>query len=336
MTNPAAGRIMPVSEFALIREFFSHCGAERADVPLGVGDDAALLRVPSGQMLVATLDTLVSGVHFLPNVDPEALGHKAMAVNLSDLAAMGAEPAWASLALTLPAADPDWLRAFSRGLCGLARRFGVQLVGGDTTRGPLSVSLQLQGFVPPEAALRRSGAHLGDGVYVTATLGDAGLALRGLLRGEAPEPGLRGRLERPEPRIAVGLGLRGVASAAIDISDGLAADLGHLLGASGVGAEVTLRALPLSPPVAAYLEQTGDWDLVVGSGDDYELCFTVPTERVAAVEALSRSLGVAMTRIGRVVAGAALRCIAPEGNLWQPKAAGYDHFAPERGADARG
>ncbi len=325
---------MPLSEFSLIRDYFGRCGAERPDVPLGVGDDAALLLVPPGQALVTTLDTLVSGVHFLPNVDPEALGHKALAVNLSDLAAMGAEPAWATLGLTLPAADPDWLGAFSRGLCALARRFGVQLVGGDTTRGPLCLSLQLQGFVPLGVALRRSGARAGDRVVVTGTLGDAGLALRELLRSEEPPAGLRDRLERPEPRVGVGLGLRGIASAAIDLSDGLAADLGHVLAASGVAAELSLTDLPLSPAVAAQVAASGDWDLVLGAGDDYELCFTVPPERLDALLEAAPAWDVGIAEIGRVVPGQGLRLIAPDGRPWQPRRAGYEHF--RNGTHAQG
>lgn len=324
---------MPLGEFSLIHDYFSRCGTQRPDVFLGVGDDGALLLVPPGQALVATLDTLVSGVHFLPNVNPEALGHKALAVNLSDLAAMGAEPAWATLGLTLPAADPDWLTAFSRGLCGLAERFGVQLVGGDTTRGPLCLSLQLQGFVPAGAALRRSGARPGDRVFVTGTLGDAGLALGALMRGEVPLPESGARLERPEPRVTVGIGLRGIASAAIDLSDGLAADLAHVLAASGVAAEIRLADLPLSPAVAAAVAASGDWDLVVGSGDDYELCFTVPPERLAALTDLAPDWGLGIAQIGRVVAGQGLRLIAPDGRPWQPKRPGYEHFRSDGDAE---
>jgi thiamine-monophosphate kinase len=325
---------MPVSEFALIRDYFSRCGAERDDVLLGVGDDAALLRAPAGRDLVVAVDTLVSGVHFLPDVDPAALGHKALAVNLSDLAAMGADPAWATLALTLPAADPEWLAAFTRGLCGLARRFGVSLVGGDTTRGPLTVSVQLQGFVPAGEAIRRSGARPGDSVFVTGTLGDAGLALRELLRGGAPGPEVRARLERPEPRVAVGIALRGLAGAAIDISDGLVADLGHLLEASGVGAEVELGALPLSAAVRDSVNRSGDWDLVLGSGDDYELCFTVPPERLGALGSLPGHPGCGIHRIGRVLPGEGLHCVGVDGVLWQPAVRGYDHFSGSVSPDA--
>lgn len=327
---------MPLSEFSLIRDYFSRCGSRRGDVSVGVGDDCALLQVLPGHELAVTVDTLVAGVHFLPNVDPESLGHKALAVNLSDLAAMGAEPAWATLALTLPSADPVWLDAFSRGLCGLAGRFGVQLVGGDTTRGPLTLSLQLQGFVPVGRAVRRDGARPGDLIFVTGTLGDAGLALRHLLQGDEPPPGLRVRLESPEPRVEVGLRLRGVASAAIDVSDGLIADLGHVLEASGVGAEILLRELPLSAPVMEHLELGGDWDLVTASGDDYELCFTVPPDRLEAVEVIRAAVDCGVSQIGRVFAGGGLRCIAHDGTLWRPKATGYDHFVRVGEGDAPG
>ncbi len=238
-----------MSEFDLIRDYFTDVGARRTDVDLGVGDDCALLEVPAGQQLAISIDTLAAGTHFLPDCDPESLGHKSLAVGLSDLAAMGAEPAWATLALTLPDHDPGWIAAFSRGFAALAGAHGVSLVGGDTTRGPLSVTVQVHGLVPAGRAIRRSGAAPGDRVYVSGTLGDAGLALRRILSGEPVDPVARARLERPTPRVALGLALRGVASAMIDVSDGLAADLGHILAASGVGAEIDLTALPLSAAV---------------------------------------------------------------------------------------
>lgn len=319
---------MSLSEFSLIRAYFVGCGAGRDDVSLGVGDDCALLRVPPGQDLAVTLDSLVAGVHFLPDTDPEALGQKALAVNLSDLAAMGATPAWATLGLTLPQADPDWLERFSRGLCALATRYGVALVGGDTSRGPLSVTLALHGFVPHGSGLRRSGARAGDAVFVTGTLGDAGLALRQLLRGEHPDPGLRARLEHPEPRVDVGRRLLQVASAAIDISDGLATDLAHVLEASGVGAEVMLDSLPLSGPVAHSITQSGDWDLALGSGDDYELCFTVPPDRRAAVAVIAAEVGCGIRQVGRILTAAGgLVWVARDGARWHPRVSGYDHFA---------
>ena len=272
--------LVRMNEFDLIRTHFAALGAARTDVELGVGDDCALLAVPAGQRLAVSIDTLVCGTHFLPDCDPEALGYKSLAVGLSDLAAMGAEPAWATLALTLPpelvAEHPDWIAAFARGLGALAQHHGVRLVGGDTTRGPLSVTLQVHGLVPEGAAIRRAGARPGDLIYVSGTLGDAGLALRQILAGAPVEPGLRERLDRPTPRVALGMALRGIATAMIDVSDGLAADLGHILDASGVGAELRLQSLPLSPSVAAVVAADGDWSLPLASGDDYELCFCIP------------------------------------------------------------
>jgi thiamine-monophosphate kinase len=312
------------SEFDLIARYFT--GHDRGDgVLLGVGDDAALLApLAPGEALAVTVDTLVAGVHFDPAGDPAALGHKLLAVNLSDLAAMGAEPLWATLALTLPTADPTWLEAFSGGLAALAAEHGVALVGGDTTRGPLTLTLQAAGRVPADRVLRRAGARPGDGIYVTGTLGDAALALRDppdLDRGE--RAALRQRLERPTPRVAAGRALRGLASAAIDISDGLAADLGHVLDASGVGATVTLADLPLTPALAR-LAAAGDWQLPLAGGDDYELCFTVPAAQEEAVAAAA--LAVAATRIGTVEAAPGLRLLAPDGTPYRLARAGYDHF----------
>jgi thiamine-monophosphate kinase len=320
-----------LSEFDLIRTHFTRLGNGRPDVILGVGDDCALLRVPAGQDLAVSIDTLVAGVHFLPECDPEALGHKALAVGLSDLAAMGAEPAWATLALTLPPglldSQPGWLDAFCRGLDKLARRYGVALVGGDTTRGPLSVSIQVHGLIPRGQAVRRGGAAPGDLVCVSGTLGDAGLALRQVLAGVPVAEGLRPRLDRPEPRVALGLALRGVASAMIDCSDGLAADLGHILEASGVGAQIRLESLPRSPAVAAVTSSSGDWSLPLASGDDYELCFTLPAARHAALGGLAVAGEVSLSVIGRVDRGPGLRCRLPDGTDLRLARTGYDHFA---------
>ena len=319
-----------LNEFGLIRRYFSTLTRERADVVLGVGDDCALLEVPPDQQLAVTVDSLVAGVHFLADCDPEALGHKVLAVSLSDLAAMGAQPAWATLALVLPALDEAWLGAFSRGLAALANAQGVQLVGGDTSRGPLSITLQLQGLVPRGRAITRAGARPGELLCVTGRLGDAGLALRRLQQGQAaaqlPGP-LRRRLERPEPRVAAGLALRGLASSAIDVSDGLLADLGHILEASGVGGELELARLPLSAAVREALAETG-WELPLSAGDDYELCFSLPADRWGEVEAIGQRLGLAMTRIGRIETSGGLRCRLENGGLWRPEKGGYDHFAP--------
>jgi thiamine-monophosphate kinase len=320
-----------VSEFDLIRTYFADLGAPRTDVELGVGDDCALLAVPPGQRLAVSIDTLASGVHFLPDCDPQSLGHKSLAVGLSDLAAMGAEPAWATLALTLPSGlprdTPCWLPAFARGLDALARAHRVRLVGGDTTRGPLSITIQVHGFVPLGAAIRRAGARPGDLVCVSGTLGDAGLALAALLAGESPDRELRERLERPSPRVGLGLELRGLASAMIDVSDGLAADLGHILEASAAGAELDLGALHLSPAVAAQVAAQGDWTLPLASGDDYELCFCLPPDRAALLPDLSRRAGCPVTAIGRVVAERRLRCLTPDGREAKLARAGFDHFA---------
>lgn len=343
-----------MSEFDLIRAHFARLGAGRGDVVLGVGDDCALLRVPPGQELAVSIDTLVAGVHFLPEVDPEALGHKSLAVGLSDLAAMGAEPAWATLALTLPAEDNRWLEAFAAGFAALARDHEVALVGGDTTRGPLSISVQVHGLVPAGRAIRRAGACPGDLVCVSGTLGDAGLALRDLLAGRDVEPGLRDRLERPTPRVALGLALRGLATAMIDISDGLAADLGHILEESGavvargerrgdasspgyrmdeggattpnLGAEIQLAALPLSPAVSARLAREPDWSLPLASGDDYELCFTLPPARAGELTGLAVALGLPLTSIGRILPIPGLVCLGPDGRHWTPERGGYNHF----------
>lgn len=318
-----------MDEFEIIRTFFATQPVTRADVALGIGDDAALLRVPAGQELVATTDTLVAGVHFLADADPADLGYRALAVNLSDLAAMGAEPAWTTLSLTLPAADPRWLEAFCRGFYELTREFGVQLVGGNLARGPLNITVSAYGHVPAGAALRRTGASAGDAIYVTGTLGDAALALHHRLGRHRLEAlafeSVRARLDRPLPRVRAGLQLRGIASAAIDISDGLLADLGHVLEASRVGARIELTCLPLSPVYRAERAQVG-WEPALAQGDDYELCFTVPRERIATLETLAPVFGCAVTRIGEIVMQPGLTVLDESGEQYVPRHAGHDHF----------
>jgi thiamine-monophosphate kinase len=333
------------SEFELIRRYFAQSAAGRDDVLLGIGDDAAVLRTPPDTGLIAAIDTLVAGIHFPPDTDPESIGHKALAVNLSDLAAMGAEPAWAMLALTLPQADERWLAGFAQGFFALARTHGVALIGGDTTRGPLSITVQIQGFCPPGAALRRGGARPGDLIYVTGTLGDAGLALRLLAHDDVgssvAREFLQRRLDRPQPRVAQGLRLRGCAHAAIDVSDGLLADLGHILAASGVGATLDLAQLPLSPAFRSCLAALTAaahpaldrytpglaWaDLALASGDDYELCFTVAPDQRGRVEAMAEA-GVPCTCIGVIDAEQGLRGRLADGASYLPPRRGYDHFA---------
>jgi len=316
-------------EFDLIHRYFEAATAARTDVVLGVGDDCALLRPPPGRLLAVSTDTLVSGHHFAPEVNPEALGHKALAVNLSDLAAMGAEPAWASLAITLPSADEAWLAAFMRGFSSLADAFGVALVGGDTTAGPLSVTLTVQGFVDAVRSLRRDAACPGDGIYVSGTLGDAGLALRvqqGVLD-SPPVPELQARLDRPTPRVQLGLQLREFCRCAIDVSDGLGADLGHVCQRSGVGARLELAKIPLSDPVRAYLQATADWSVPLTSGDDYELLFTVPAAQRSVFAGLAAGLATPVTRIGEVVeAGQGIQALTPDGSPIPDLDIGYDHF----------
>ncbi len=319
-----------MTEFELIARFFAREPLRRADVRLGIGDDCALLAPRAGLELAVTTDLLLAGVHFFADVDAAALGHKALAVNLSDLAAMGAEPAWFTLNLALPAADPAWLEGFSAGLFALARRHDIALVGGDTVRGALSVGIQACGYVPPGQALRRRGAAPGDRVFVTGTLGDAGLALqqrRGRLSLPAADAqAVAERLERPEPRIAAGMRLRGIASAAIDLSDGLAADLGHILEASGVGAVVARERVPLSAVYRRHLPGVG-WDLALANGDDYELCFTVPPDRLTQLEAVRAALGCQVSEIGEIVAGRGLRIEDADGREHRLAHTGHDHFA---------
>jgi thiamine-monophosphate kinase len=317
---------MPLGEFELIRRFFAESALTRSDTPLGIGDDAALMRCAPGMELAVTVDTLVAGVHFLPEVDPVSLGHKALAVNLSDLAAMGAEPAWYTLALTLPAPDAAWLQGFADGLLGLARRHRVELVGGDTTRGPLSITIQAMGQVPVGQALKRSGASPGDLIYVSGPLGGAGLGLKQRLgQVDRDEPKALAALERPEPRVELGRALRQLATACIDISDGLAADLGHLLTASGAGATLIYEDLPLLPPVRDYMAATGDLALPLSAGDDYELCFTVPPDRRLDTDRLLADLGLTGGAIGRIETEQGLR-ILRHGEPLHLNHPGYRHF----------
>jgi thiamine-monophosphate kinase len=316
-----------LGEFDLIRRFFTRQTVRHVETVLGVGDDCALLRCPAGAELAVTVDTLVAGVHFLPEADPEGLGHKALAVNLSDLAAMGAAPKWATLALTLPKADERWLEAFARGFFALAGRHDLELIGGDTTQGPLSITIQAMGLVPAGGALRRSGALPGDLVYVSGPLGSAGLGLKIRLGQTAiGDAEAVARLERPEPRVQLGRLLRGLASACIDISDGLAADLGHVLEASGVGAFLEVERLPLADAVRRYVAETGDWRLPLTAGDDYELCFTLPPVLREDLEQRLTAAGLHAVPIGRIEAEPGLR-LRRNGQALSLTSAGYEHFS---------
>lgn len=328
---------MALGEFDLIARYFAGLTPGRDDIRLGIGDDAALVHVPSGQELAIATDTLVAGVHFPDDTPPAAIGHKALAVNLSDLAAMGAEPAWATLALTLPQVNEDWLRDFAAGLGRLAQQAGIALIGGDTTRGPqLVITVTVHGLVPEGEALTRAGATPGDGVYVSGALGAAAAALElaspaaGYSAAEDAVRDCRARLDYPEARIELGRQLRGMASAAIDISDGLLADLGHLCRAGGVGAEVDVDAVPRHPALARFLTaDRAEWyDWPLAGGDDYELCFTVPAVAHSRVTTLAASTGIALTRIGRITADEGLVLQHADGSGYQARGQGYQHFAP--------
>lgn len=315
MTGVALG------EFALIDRYFRDRGAQRADVLLGVGDDGALLRLPPGEDLVAVSDTLVDGVHFPSGSDPRSVGHRALAVNLSDIAAMGGTPRWALLSLTLPSVDEAWLEAFAAGFGDLALGHGVALVGGDTTRGPLTIGVQVLGSVPAGQGLRRSGARAGDALFVSGTPGDAAAGLASLMgRSEGTDDptdaaAFEARFLFPTPRVALGQALLPLASACIDVSDGLVGDLGKLAAASGCAAVLDVDALPSTAPRHCVLH----------GGDDYELLFTVPPARVAAVAALP-----GVTRIGEMRAGDGVTLREAGRETAAASAAGpagYDHFA---------
>lgn len=345
------------SEFDLIARYFDR--PARTAI-LGVGDDAALIRPAPGMELAVSADMLVAGRHFFPDADPVLLGHKTLAVNLSDLAAMGATPRWATLSVALPAPDEAWLAGFAQGFFALAECHGVDLIGGDTTRGPLNLSVTIMGEVAAGRALRRDRAQLGDDVWVSGALGGAALGLRHLLGevalGEAEAAACLARLHRPEPRVALGQALVGVAHAAIDISDGLVADLGHILERSQLGAEIELAALPASRAVADRIsavyspavtgaaaplafdrsdehggvqgEGTQAMTCLLAGGDDYELCFTAGPAQRAAVLAAGAAADVAVSRVGRVAAEPGLRIRRLDGAMLDWEVGGFDHFAP--------
>lgn len=317
---------MGTREFDLIARIRERVAAIRRDgVVLGIGDDAALLQVPPGQWLVVATDTLNAGVHFPEDTAPADIGWKALAVNLSDLAAMGATPAWCTLSLSLPNADAAWVDGFLDGFVALAAEHGVALVGGDTTRGPLSVCVTVHGVVPAHAALRRDGARLGDDVWVSGTLGDAAAALAQWRSGKRSDSRLRERLDRPTPRIALGQTLQGHANAAIDVSDGLLADLGHVCAASGLGAEVNVDALPASDAFAAF-EGDARRQFQATGGDDYELCFTAPASVRETIADIGVRTGIRVTRIGRIVEGEGVRAATADGASWTASTIGYVHF----------
>ena len=329
---------LTVAEFDLIALIRDRCAIAREDVRLGIGDDAAVLAVPSGQLLAVSTDTLVAGVHFPQSTKAYDIGWKSLAVNLSDLAAMGATPAWATLALTLPQADLRWVGEFADGFAALAREFKLALVGGDTTQGPLSITVTVHGFVPDGAALLRSGARVGDAVFVTGTLGDAAAGLRCLNKNDgemdrlqSTPPGSREtlieRLNRPTPRVAQGLALRGRASACIDISDGLVADLSHLCSASAVGAEIDIESLPSSSALLNLFDVGTRHAFQVAGGDDYELCFTAAEADASSLLGDLARGGCGATRIGRIVAEPGVHVCDGAGSPVVIPRSGWEHFA---------
>lgn len=315
------------SEFELIARHFTR-PARRA--LLAVGDDAALVRGAAGKALAVSVDMLVADTHFFADAEPRKLGHKALAVNLSDMAAMGAVPRWALLALALPAADSAWLRRFAAGFFALARAHEVDLIGGDTTRGPLNVSVTVIGEVPPRKAMRRDAARPGDDVWVSGVLGEAALGVahrRGRVRLTAAEARrCMRRLDQPQPRVALGIALRGVARAAIDVSDGLAADLGHICERSQLGADVHVERVPRSPLLDRLADRTLALEALLAGGDDYELCFTAPARSRPAIEAIGQRLGVTLTRIGVMRRGRGVRVLGSGGARLRLGSRGFDHF----------
>ena len=322
---------MACGEFSLIARYFDRVKSARFDVETGIGDDCALLNIPEKQTLAISTDTLVSGIHFLPDIDPADLAYKALAVNVSDLAAMGADPAWLTLALTLPSVDESWLKAFSDSLFEQLDYYDMQLIGGDTTKGPLSMTLGIHGYVPIGRALKRSGAKPGDWIYVTGTPGDsaAGLAIlqnRLTVSDETDNAYLVKRHLRPTPRILQGQALRDLASSAIDLSDGLVSDLGHILKASECGARIDLDALPYSEAMQRHVdgEQAMRWGL--SGGEDYELCFTVPELNRGALDVALGHLGVPFTCIGQMSADVDGMHFQRGGDVVTFDYKGFDHF----------
>lgn len=319
-----------MSEFSLIKHYFQHLTVPQSDVVRGIGDDAAVLEIAGDQQIVVCVDTIIAGQHFLLDTPAQAIGHRALAVNLSDIAAMGAVPRWFTLALTLPEENAAWLRDFSQGLAALAANYSVQLIGGDTTQGSLSITLQLIGTIKPHQAILRSGAKVGDKIYVTGSLGDAGLGLeicRANMHNLSPERAyLSRRYQYPQPRVEVGLQLPGIANSLIDISDGLAADLQHILEESQIGAKLYVEELPLSPALCQQVSMQQAQILALTAGDDYELCFTVPSALTDRIENIAQATSVKCTCIGEIVAENGLQIIGPAGEEIHLEKLGWELF----------
>lgn len=319
---------MALGEFELIKRYF-YQSARAFGVQMGIGDDCALLQPPEGKVIAVSMDTLVGGIHFPRNADPELIAERALRVNLSDLAAMGAEPLWFTLGLTMPKVDERWMEGFARGLFAVADEHNIALVGGDTTRGPLAITIQVHGAVESDYALMRANARVGDLVYVTGNVGDAAAALavirQELTVGKSAFNYFMSHYYRPQPRIKEAKMLRGISQCAIDISDGLLADLGHICEESGVGARIDLERIPVSTALnkVAEAEQIADWALA--GGDDYQLCFTVAPDKLGQVQALIDSGKLHANAIGEIVKGSGVDVLL-EGEVFEPKRRGYNHF----------
>jgi thiamine-monophosphate kinase len=317
-----------MKEFQLIRQIQQQTSVSSSDKPavgvvLGIGDDAAVLEIPEGRLLVAATDTLNAGTHFPEETSPYDIGYKCLAVNLSDLAAMGAVPHWALLSLSLPKAETEWVRSFTDGLMALAQLYGVSLVGGDTTSGPMSISLTAMGSVAPGLQMLRSAAKPGDLLVVSGTIGGAAYALALLQQGSVVAE--RDLLDRPKPRVELGQLLAGDANACIDVSDGLLADLGHILKASGCGARIEVDKLPCSDALSS-LESVQRWSYQLSGGDDYELLFTLPRSCIDKLPVWSQQLNLGLSIIGEIVEAPGIQCIGPDGVGYQPESIGFEHF----------
>ncbi|AFP84432.1 thiamine-phosphate kinase [secondary endosymbiont of Ctenarytaina eucalypti] len=322
---------MACSEFSLIDRYFNRIQNTRRDVVAGIGDDCALLSIAEKKWLAVSTDTLVEGTHFLTDISPSNLGYKSLAVNLSDLASMGADPAWMSLALTLPAIDEGWVSAFSESLFQQLDYYNMQLIGGDTTRGPLSLTVTLQGFIPEGRALTRAGACIGDWIYVTGTLGDsaAGLAIlqnRLHVKDTQDSQYFLSRHFRPQPRILQGLALRGIASAAIDVSDGMIMDLCHILARSNCGARINLEDIPTSAALRRNTTPDQARDLALHGGEDYELCFTVPNIKCGTLDVALSHINAPFTRIGQICPRSMGVQFIHHQKIIEYNWHGYDHF----------
>lgn len=321
-----------LSEFDLIKHYFDSHRTEGGQIALGIGDDCAIVQPNPNKQLAISSDMLVSGRHFFPDADPVGLGHKCLAVNLSDLAAMGAKPVAFTLALALPEANPTWLEGFAQGMFALADEHHCKLIGGDTTKGPLTICITIFGELPQGQALRRDAAQAGDDIWISGTLGDARLALAGYWQEHTLSAELHQqaatRMHRPTPRIALGQALLGVANAALDISDGLIGDLGHILDRSQVGAGLNVDLLPPGPVLA---QQTTELRraFTLAGGDDYELCFTAPVHQREAVLAAGQRSGTAVTRVGSIEAEPGLRLLDAQGQVYQHQLKGFDHFTSD-------